>query len=284
MLSTAILYALINLATWSLRRGSESIFLRKATTPNCKFLSPQYVFRALVDGEVQEHGSNVKARLYDASNKLGVDVGLAAMLQPNGVKVSLIDTHPILGYKEFVANDSNYVMLSDDGRVSADLVLKAAAGNMGMRVYSNDKNEDALQDITVSMSRFNLDKVLSVIPYMPDITGIMDGDFHFIQTKEELSVSSNLKIDNMTYEKCPMGNVGSEFTYMPKSDGSHYVDAILTYEGDEVATVTGTYKSEGAGIFFDILAILGPLRQHGAKIPESDGVQITDHWIPSPKK
>ena len=138
-------------------------------------------------------------------------------------------------------------MLSDDGRVSADLVLKAAAGNMGMRVYSNDKNEDALQDITVSMSRFNLDKVLSVIPYMPDITGIMDGDFHFIQTKEELSVSSNLKIDNMTYEKCPMGNVGSEFTYMPKSDGSHYVDAILTYEGDEVATVTGTYKSEGAG-------------------------------------
>ncbi len=53
--------------------------------------NPQYVFRALVDGEVQEHGSNIKARIYDA-NKLGVDVGLAAMLQPNGVKVSLIDT------------------------------------------------------------------------------------------------------------------------------------------------------------------------------------------------
>ena len=34
---------------------------------------------------------------------------------------------------------------------------------------------------------------------------------------------------------------------MPKSDGTHYVDAILTYEGDEVATVTGTYKSECAG-------------------------------------
>ena len=209
--------------------------------------NPQYVFRALVDGEVQEHGSNVKARIYDAANKLGVDVGLAAMLQPNGVKLSLIDTHPILGYKEFVANDSNYVMLSDDGRVSADLVLKAAAGNMGMRVYSNDKNEDALQDITVSMSRFNLDKVLSVIPYMPDITGIMDGDFHVIQTKEELSVSSNLKIDNLVYEKCPMGDVGSEFVYMPKSDGSHYVDGILTYEGEDVATVKGTYQSEGAG-------------------------------------
>ena len=208
--------------------------------------NPQYVFRALVEGEVQDLGSNLKTRIYDANNKLGVDVGLAAMLQSNGVKLALIDTHPVLGYKKFTANEGNYLMLSDDGRVSADLVLKATGG-MGLRVYSNDENEDALQDITVSMSNFNLDKVLSVIPYMPDISGIMDGDFHVIQTKEELSVSSNLKIDNMVYEKCPMGDVGTEFTYMPKSDGSHYVDGILTYGDNEVATVKGTYQSEGAG-------------------------------------
>ncbi len=41
-------------------------------------------------------------------------------------------------------------MLSNNGHVSADLVLKAASGSMGMRVYSNDENEDALQDITVA--------------------------------------------------------------------------------------------------------------------------------------
>ena len=167
-------------------------------------------------------------------------------MQDNGIKVSLTDTHPILGYKKFKANADNYLMLSDDQRVSANLLL-TASGGMGVRVYSNDENEDALQDITVSLSKFNLDKVLSVIPYMPDISGIMDGDFHVIQTKEELSVSSNLKIDDLVYEKCPMGDVGSEFVYMPKSDGSHYVDGILTYEGEDVATVKGTYQSEGAG-------------------------------------
>lgn len=195
---------------------------------------------------MQEKGSDIKAKLYDANNKLGLDVGLAALMQDNGIKVSLTDTHPILGYKKFKANADNYLMLSDDQRVSANLLL-TASGGMGVRVYSNDENEDALQDITVSLSKFNLDKVLSVIPYMPDISGIMDGDFHVIQTKEEFSVSSNLKIDNLVYEKCPMGDVGSEFVYMPKSDGSHYVDGILTYEGEDVATVKGTYQSEGAG-------------------------------------
>ena len=208
--------------------------------------NPQYVFRALVNGELQEKGSNIDARIYDANNRLGVDVGLAAMLQDDGIKVSLLDTHPILGYKNFTANDGNYLKLCNDGRVSANLVL-TTEGGMGVRVYSNDDNEDVLQDITVSMGNFNLDKVLSVIPYMPDVSGIMNGDFHVVQTKEELSVSSNLSVNNLCYEKCPMGNVGAEFVYMPKSNGSHYVDGILQYEGKEVASVKGTYLSENDG-------------------------------------
>lgn len=208
--------------------------------------NPQYTFRVLADGELQERGTNMAVKIYDASNKLGVDVGLAAIMQDNGIKVSLIDTHPVLGYKKFKANEDNYLMLRDDQRVSANLVL-TASGGMGMRIYSNDENEDALQDITVSMSNFDLDKVLSVIPYMPEVSGIMDGDFHVIQTKEELSVSSNLNVENLMYENCPMGNVGSEFVYMPKADGSHYVDGILLYEGEDVATVKGTYRSEGNG-------------------------------------
>ena len=69
------------------------------------------MFRALLDGEVQDLGSNLKARIYDANNRLGVDVGLAAMLQPNGVKLTLIDPHPVLGYKKFTANEDNYLML-----------------------------------------------------------------------------------------------------------------------------------------------------------------------------
>ena len=43
------------------------------------------------------------------------------------------------------------LMLGNDDRVSANLSLKAANG-MGIRIYSNDENEEALQDLTVSMA------------------------------------------------------------------------------------------------------------------------------------
>ena len=209
-------------------------------------LNPQYTFRALVNGELAERGSNIAAQIYDANDKLGVSLGLAATMQKNGIRVSLTDTHPVLGYKPFTANDDNYLMLRNDMRVSANLLLTAAKG-MGVRVYSNDENEEALQDITVGMSNFDLDQIFSVIPYMPEVSGVMNGDFHVVQTKENLSVSSNLTVDNLVYEKCAMGNVGSEFVYMPMSDGTHAVDGILKYEGDEVATIKGTYSSEGEG-------------------------------------
>ncbi len=207
--------------------------------------NPQYVFNALFSGALSEKGSDIHARLYDANDELGVDIGLAATMEENGMKVHLTDTQPILGYKTFIANADNYIFLSDDKRVSADLMLRAADGQ-AVQISTNDET-DALQDLTVSLSRFDLEKVTSVLPYFPRITGKLDGDYHIIQTSNELSVSSAMSISGMTYEGYPMGNLSTEFVYMPKSDGSHYVDGILLKEGAEVGTITGTYRSEGEG-------------------------------------
>ena len=208
--------------------------------------NPAYTFNALFGGEINEHGTQVTAKVYDADDKLGLRLGMSGIMEPKGIRFHLFGDDPILGYKKFSVNDSNYVFLGDDRRISADLRLRAADG-MGLQVYTNDENTEALQDVTISLHRFDLEKVLSVIPYTPDIAGVLDGDFHLLQTKTELSVSSEVSINKMFYEKCPMGNVGAEFVYIPKSDGSHYVDGILKQNGNEVATLKGTYNSAGEG-------------------------------------
>ncbi len=208
--------------------------------------NPDYVFRALVDGEISEKGSDIYAKLYDAEGELGLSLGLAAMMEEDGIRVSMIDRKPILGYKTFTANEDNYIYLGSDQRVYANMQLEADDGT-GVQIYSDNDNVDALQDLTVSLGNLDLGSVLSVIPYMPDITGSLNGDFHVIMTKEEMSVSSNVTVDNMVYEKTPFGNVGTEFVYMPKADGSHYVDGILMTDGEEVASIQGTYYSEGEG-------------------------------------
>lgn len=207
---------------------------------------PDYSFNALVDGSIIQNGTRMQARIYDANDKLGLALGVQGEMARNGIRFHMYDDDPVLGYKKFAVNDSNYVFLGDDRRVSADLKLKAADG-MGVQIYTNDENAEALQDLTISLNQFDLEKVLSVIPYAPDLSGVMNGDYHLVMTKDELSVSSNMDIANLVYEKCPMGHLGAEFVYMPKSDGSHYVDGFLTHNGKEVADLTGTYQSKNGG-------------------------------------
>lgn len=209
--------------------------------------NPQVSFHAFLDGALTEHGTWIKPRVYDAKGRLGASLGLMASIHDNGVSLHLFGDNPILGYKEFVANDSNYIFLGDDRRVRADMQLRADDG-MGVQIYSNDDDTDVLQDVTVSLHRFNIGQILSVLPYAPNVTGIMNGDFHAIQTEEQLSVSSSVNVGKLTYEECPLGNVATEFTYMPKTDGSHYVDGIVTRDGEEVCTLTGTYYSAGKGV------------------------------------
>ena len=226
-------------------RSDHDEFVYQAQVVNNK-KNPQYVFHAVADGRLNEHGSYLRTKLYDADNKLGVDLALLAAMEHRGIRFSVADSHPVLGYKSFAVNDSNYVFLGDDRRMSANLELKSADG-MGLKVYTNDENLAALQDVTVSLHQFQLHDILSVVPYMPDVSGILDGDYHLIQTKDNLSVSSDMTMSNLVYEKCPMGNIGTEFVYMPKRDGSHVVDGILTQNGREIALVNGSYRPGGHG-------------------------------------
>ncbi len=207
---------------------------------------PQYVFNAFFDGSIIEKGATVNAKLYDADEKLGFKLGAMASIEQNGVRVNLTDKNPVLGYSSFHVNDGNYVFMGDDRRLSADLKLRSDDGTH-IQVYTNDDNLEALQDLTVSVGKMDIAQILSMIPYMPKVEGILDGDYHLVQTPDNISVSSSTMVKNLAYEGVGMGNLGAEFVYMPNDDGSHHVDAVLFSDNVEVGMLSGTYKPEGEG-------------------------------------
>lgn len=210
--------------------------------------NPQYVFDARFRGAFHEQSLYLGTRVFDARNRLGVALGLRAQMEHNGVRLTLGGIDPVLGYKEFKVNKGNYIFFGDDQRLSADMKLSADDG-MGVKIYSNDSTE-ALQDITVGLTRFDLAKVLSVVPYAPNISGVMNGDFHVVNNPGgDFTVSSSVSVAKMSYEGCPMGNISSEFVYMPKDGGlEHCVDGTLSMDGNEVCTLNGTYDSRGEGM------------------------------------
>lgn len=203
--------------------------------------NPQFVFNSVFKGSVLERGAELSARYYDASDELGASIGARAEVCDSGIMVRMFPDKPVLGYKAFNLNNDNYVFLGRDKRVRADIDLVADDGT-GVKIYSDDNTADMLQDITVSLNKFDLDKLTSVIPYTPRMSGLLNGDFHVMQDRnEKFTVMSDMGVDKMTYEHCYIGNLSTEFSYMQKDENSHYVSSNIILDGRDIGLLSGTY-------------------------------------------
>ena len=206
--------------------------------------NPQFVFTTLVDGLIQEHGITLGVRFYDDKNQLALRLGSKVEMEDDGLRFHLLPSNPTIGYRVFTLNDDNYLFLQNNLRLQAKVNLLADDGT-GVRVYSEDQDSTLLQDLTVSLNRFDLDKLTSAIPYVPHITGMLDGDYHLMMNdQKQISVASDMQIRNMTYEGCKMGNLSTEFVYMQREDDTHAVEGSLAQNGREVATFSGNYRNK----------------------------------------
>lgn len=246
--------------------------------------NPQITFDTRMNAYLLPTGAGANLTYYDERGRKGVDLGLLATIEEEGFRLHLDPLNPILAYRTFHLNDSNYVMLGRGNRVSANLDLLADDGT-GLKLYSSD-NEDALQDLSVSLNHFNLGELMTVLPYAPRVTGLLQGDVHLIQTTENLSISADLGIDNMTFEGAPLGQLGLQAVYLPEADGSHFVDGTLMQTGIPVATFSGSYtpRELGDGLL-DVVATLDrlPFSMLNGFLPDGiarlEGVAIGDVHI-----
>ena len=113
----------------------------------------------------------------------------------SGINLHLLPERPTIGYKEFNLNPDNFILLARGHKVRTKIDLIADDGT-GVKIYSEDSDPTALQDITVSLNKLNLGEVTSVLPYyLPQMTGILNGDFHVIQNADgQLSMVSDMAV------------------------------------------------------------------------------------------
>ena len=209
--------------------------------------NPQFVFNALLDGHLHEHGALAGLRYYDDRNRLGVRIGATAEMESEGIRFRLMPERPTVGYKEFNLNKDNYIFLGVRNKIQAKVDL-IADDKTGIKLYTENQDSTMLQDLTVSINRLDLDELTSIMPYLPHITGRLNGDFHILQDQQEhISVASDMAVQNMTYEGSPVGNISTEYVYLMKEDDTHAIEAHLMLDDEEFGLLSGVYQNEGEG-------------------------------------
>lgn len=206
----------------------------------------QFVFESKINAYLQASGGGIHLTYIDDKGVKGVDFGLRADALENGVKIAFSQINPVIAYRKFEINKDNYIFLGNDRKVEADVNLLADDGT-GIKIFSTP-NEEALQDLSINLHHVNLEELTAVIPYAPRITGLLLADAHLIQTEEHLSVVADASVEKMAYENAPLGNIGLSAVYLPNSNGTHFVDARISYDETEVLMLSGSYKDvDGKG-------------------------------------
>ncbi len=201
-------------------------------------------FTLQLASEILPSEANVHLAFFDDAGRKGIDLGLKAEA-PGGeyLALSLFPHHPVIAYRNFTVNDGNFIKMERGGRLSADVKLLADDGT-GLNIYGQPT--DSVNDLTLSIASLNLGELSSVMPYLPQLSGKLYGDFHVTDhfVEKSLSAAGSFSIDDFVFEGTPLDDLGLEAFYLPKADGEHYANAYVSAGGNEVLQCEGTYKDE----------------------------------------
>ena len=229
----------IDTVKFSLTQKGERLTYQGQIRNNRK--NPQFVFNALFDGHVHEHGALVGVRYYDKDDRMGVRLGATASMVDEGVRIQLMPDRPTIGYKEFNLNKDNFLLIDKKNRLQAKVDL-ISDDKTGLKIYTEDQDSTMFQDLTVSINRLDLGELTSVIPYLPRVSGRLDGDYHIVMDQNEhISVVSDMAVREMTFEGSPIGNLSTELVYMQREDEGHDIEARLMLDDEEFGLLRGSY-------------------------------------------
>ena len=206
----------------------------------------QFVFDATLNGRIHEKGAKFELKYLDGKQRTGVHLGFGADMVDHGLLCYFFPEHPIIAYQPFNLNEGNYLYFRKDGHVDGKVNLLNDKGT-GIRFYSTP-NEDAFQDLTFDLCKIDIGELLQVMPYMPDIAGVLDSEIHYIKSGEQMSLVAETSIDSLSYEQCLIGNISNSSVYLPKDKVTHYVDTRFVKEGKDIFVLQGDYKDVEEGL------------------------------------
>ncbi len=188
-------------------------------------------------------GAGAEVVFYDSKGKKGVDLGMRADVVPEGISVKLYPAQPVIAYRGFTLNPENFIFLGRDRSVRADVDLLADDGT-GLKLYGEPV--DSTNDLTLSLHRVNLAELSEVLPYLPQMGGLLSGDFHLTDDRQSLSAVLTSQAADFKFEGVDLGSIGLEGIYLPKSGGEHHAQAFISSNEQEVLECSGVYLDSTA--------------------------------------
>ena len=228
----------------SLYHGDEGLDFMAEAVSNAR--EDQEAFEVNLDGSIGNGNAQLLLQYLNARKEKGIYLGVNAELRRRGIRMKFFPENPTLVFRPFQLNERNYLYLADRGRIYGDVKLTDDKGTE-LHFYTNREDTVADQEMTFELSRIGLKQFRRVLPYMPDMDGWLGGSVHYVDSKGQMLLSTDVTLDDFHYEGHPLGNWEMYGVYLPSGDDAHNVDGFVQHNGREILFMNGIYRSDGQG-------------------------------------
>ena len=199
-------------------------------------------FNIGIKGDAGIRNAKILVEYLNEENEQGAYIGMAAAMGKDGFRLNLIPDNPTLVYRSFKVNENNFVYINNKGKIEANLKLMDDA-NSGMHFFST-ADSTAQQDVTLALNKINIEELRRIVPYMPDIKGLINAEMHYVQPQDGITLASiEASVDSLAYNKEPMGNWMANAVYLPKEKTEHCIDGSIMRNDEEIMNISGSYFS-----------------------------------------
>lgn len=225
---------------------------------------PSFHLQAL--GEVTDDSLVVRFLEHNQKGKVGLDLGCKLSIIDQALHINLFPTNPIIGFTPWTLNANNYISISKDKEIKANLDLLGEAARI--HAYSLDSTHER-GGIVVDVNGIDLQKVAQSIPYFSEMTGGLNSRFSIFTNQKALNAEGMFSLDRFILNGENIGDVQFTGSYLTNSSSQNEVDAGMMIDNRKVLKVTGTLSDEtNHGLNVKVDAERFPLRVANPFIPK----------------
>lgn len=199
----------------------------------------QHVFTSSLEGLVGNTGAHAQLRFVNGKGQTGLLLGVRVNRADRAWTASFYPDDPILAFRRFRLIPDNYIRIDDDKKIEARFRMEGEDGAVLSLHSQPSGNRQNIIDLGIE--KFNLSLLSQLLPYMPDVGGLLHADVQYAALDSTYHIKADVGIDTLSYEHGRLGDIRLNASYLPGGNQSHHIDAHLFHNEREVLTATGGY-------------------------------------------
>lgn len=185
-------------------------------------------------------------------NETGYRVGVNATLTDSAVNARFFPKNPVIGYRKWSVNDSNYVSLNYKRReLLANLQLQTDSSKVSL--LSNAVEADGKSDVQLKIDNLKVEEWLKFFPFAPEVSGSLNANMNVAYDGKNIWGDGTASLKNFIYERQRVGDIdlAANLSVDPSTSSTN-LKADVDLDGSKVAFAYGSLNDSTKKNPFDV--------------------------------